>query len=382
MSNKILLLDCSSKLLERLTKQGFDVEAGTLGFATGTKKLLRPIYEYDIFIYNPTTFRVLISPGSMPRIEDKSPEYDLSDMTAHIRRGAVILAFVNNIIGNSRHLNLAYDWIPEMPNIQFTKDYKINTGYIGSDWIKPLVLPNEVKTPSTIKLIPNYSSKVFNEETIFYNNNREALGVECLTDNGVIVVLPTYNSNEDIISIFLNRSIKKLFKNTSSNLIDIFQSPEELLAESQKVVATEAIETLEHQLEIINEESATATRNKIKVISEDETAKLITNYYKLATDQEDSAIFYLYKIIDALKKKFGEKEAKNILKCNKEFNLIGTLANKSYADARHAPYPEEKIVELSTAEIEACFAGATIIIDSYFSSLFPKKPPMAIVESK
>lgn len=372
MSKKILLLDCSKKLYTRLKSQGFDVETGSLGYATGVKKLPRPVYEYDIFVYNPTNFRKEIVTDFGLSIEDKSPEYSVSEINRHISRGAIILAFVNHVTDNIRHLNQIYDWIPDMPQIESTKDYKINTDYL-LDWVKPIAVTPEVTIPIVTKLVSNFSSKVTWKNPFYYNNNHEVLGTNYSINNGRVIIVPSYKSNENIITIFLNRSIKKLFDDTNSNLIDLFRSSEEQKIENEIVSIGESIKTLESELEKSNEELATATRTKVNTISSDETSKLIINYYKLATDQEDSAIFYLYKIIDALKKKFGEKEAKNILKCNKDFNLIGTLANQSYADVRHAPYPEEKIKELTTSEIEACFTSAITIINSYFEHLFSNK---------
>lgn len=377
MALKILLLDCSKKLLTRLKRQGFDVEPGSLGYATGVKKLSRPIYEYNVFIYNPISFSDGIVTQFGLNAEDKSPEYNFYEITRCVNRGATILTFTNKITDNLRHLNEAYSWIPEIPSIDTSRDYKVSSGYIGHKWVKPIVLPNEVKAPTTTKLNLNFSNKVYYHEDIFLNNNQETLGVFYLLGDGQVIILPTYQSNEDIISIFLNRSIPKIYDNNPSDLTALFKSPDQIKLEEQTKINEEAIQTLESEREKLNEELTATIRIKEKTILEDETSKLLTNYYKLATDQEDSAIFYLYKIIDALKQKMGEKEAKNILKCNQEFNLIGTLANRTYADARHAPRPGEKIQELTTPEIEACFAAAIKIINSYFEYLFQPAPQTA-----
>lgn len=375
MSKKILLLDCSKELFARLKRQGFDVEEGNRGYATGIKKLLRPIYEYNIIIYNPSKiYTKFITEG----FDDQSPEYDFSELKQCLLRGAVLVTFINTLVDNERLLNQVYDWIPYIPQIQFTKDYQIDDNSYP-EWVKPLLLPTEVKIPVTTKLSLNFPTGIYHQEH-YFNKNKEILGVSYSVQYGNVLILPTYNSNDDIATIFLNRSIKKIFEDTSSNLIDLFRSSEEQKIENEIISIGESIKTLESELEKSNEELAAATRTKVSTISSDETSKLIINYYKLATDQEDSAIFYLYKIIDALKKKFSEKEAKNILKCNKEFNLIGTLANQSYADARHAPYPEEKIKELTTAEIEACFASAITIISSYFEHLFSNKSPTTVTK--
>jgi len=50
---RILLLDCSESLKNKLESQWFNVESGTLGFCTGVRKLPSQVYEKDVFIYNP-----------------------------------------------------------------------------------------------------------------------------------------------------------------------------------------------------------------------------------------------------------------------------------------------------------------------------------------
>jgi hypothetical protein len=75
--------------------------------------------------------------------------------------------------------------------------------------------------------------------------------------------------------------------------------------------------------------------------------------------------------LEALEKKYGqEKEAKRKLGCNREWNLIGTVANASYADIRHAPKPGEKIKEWTQDEIDNCFKAAEKIIHAYLTTLF------------
>ncbi len=106
-------------------------------------------------------------------------------------------------------------------------------------------------------------------------------------------------------------------------------------------------------------------------IENDETAKFLVNYFKQAQQQEDVALFYLYKIIEILENKFGnETSAKARLGCNAERNFIGKVANASYADIRHAPRPGEKINEWSQEDIKKCFEGAEKIIHAYFTTLF------------
>jgi hypothetical protein len=44
----LLLLDCPEALKEKLLREGFDVEAGTVGMCTGARRLPSQVYEKDI----------------------------------------------------------------------------------------------------------------------------------------------------------------------------------------------------------------------------------------------------------------------------------------------------------------------------------------------
>ena len=164
----------------------------------------------------------------------------------------------------------------------------------------------------------------------------------------------------------------KMYKlETQINLLDAFLSPQETALQEKIKHIENKINELDEALKGAKEKLTTARLDKIQTIKRDETATLILNYYDLATQQEDVALFYLYKVIEALEKKYsGESKAKNTLGCNAEWNLIGKLANASYADIRHAPKPGEKIKGWSQEEIERCFKAAERIIHTYFATLF------------
>ena len=85
---RILLLDCSDSLELRLKTQGFDIEVGTVGFATGVRHLPSQVYEQNVFFYNPT--QVQQSGGraiSEREINNSSPGHDLRYLEGQIERG-------------------------------------------------------------------------------------------------------------------------------------------------------------------------------------------------------------------------------------------------------------------------------------------------------
>src|SRR5258707_14379745 len=118
---RILLLDCSESLRRKLENQGFNVESGTVGFCTGVRKLPSQVYEKDIFFYDP---HALPENGIVKKdtFKNLSPEYDLHYLEGRIRNGATVVVFVNHLSSSIELERLCYDWIPYMPQIEFTSD--------------------------------------------------------------------------------------------------------------------------------------------------------------------------------------------------------------------------------------------------------------------
>ncbi len=266
-----------------------------------------------------------------------------------------------------------------MPEAHFTKDHQPIAMWVSKDpnynYLAPIVLQKSLRIPVLQKIRPPqrdqyvYPPDIFH---LFFNRNSEILGVFIKRGFGQLIILPEYQNNEEIVGIFLNRVMPKIYNlETKINLIDQFLSPEELTISNEARETEGVIQKTNETLEVAKEKLASANRNKIQVIKNDETAVLILNYYELATQQDDVALFYLYKIIEALEKKYGsEKGAKDLLKCNTEWNLIGEKANASYADIRHAPKLGEKIKEWTEEDIKVCFVATEKIINTYLSTLF------------
>lgn len=185
MQPSILLLDCSENLEGRLKVQGFDVESGTIGFCDGNRKLPRPIYEKNIFIYNPTNIKQG-GARSMPggAVTNQTPEFKLEEVYAQIKRGAVLLAFVNDVAADPNVRMEAYSWIPNMPGIVSTKDYQIlpidndNPTYrVDRPYLSSLAaVPKEVKNP-VLQRLEIHGIQHLNHLVLYTNYNEQPLGV-------------------------------------------------------------------------------------------------------------------------------------------------------------------------------------------------------------
>lgn len=379
MRLNILLLDCSIRFCAKLKQQGFDVDTGTIGFCTGIRSLPCQVYEKDILIYNPSS--IMSGPNgrdyiSEDDIQDHTPEYNLIDVYGHFKRGATMLVFVNHVANDIKKQNEAYKWIPFMPKIDFTKDHKIHVISALKEgrykFLTPIISPTHIKMPVLQKL--HWLAPLDGQGSVplIQNRNCEMLSTFLERGEGKLIILPECQSNEEVISTFLHRVVPKLCDlETRSNLMERFISPQEKQMQDDIEKIQQKMAELNEAVETGNEKLNSARRNKIQTIKQDETAIRIFNYYDLATQQDDVALFYLYKVIEALENKYGgEKESKTKLGCNTEWNLIGKLANVSYADIRHAPKPGEKIKEWAQEEIKECFKAAEEIIHAYLATLF------------
>lgn len=238
---------------------------------------------------------------------------------------------------------------------------------------RPLISESDSKLPVRIKISDrDYGGDGPDVIPLFFNRQHDVLGAVLEFGDGKFIVLPQYKDNESLVVTFLNRVLPRIIRaKSSTDIVDAFLSPDEQTAVSEiQRIQTER-DRLDEGLESARERQATAERLKGTTIESDETAKFLINYFKQAQQQEDVALFYLYKVIEILEKKFGnESTAKATLSCNAEWNFIGRVANASYGDIRHAPRPGEKIKEWTEEDIKSCFEGAEKVIHAYFRTFF------------
>jgi hypothetical protein len=386
---RILLLDCSESIEQSLKAQGFDVEAGTVGFCTGVRKLPSQVYEKEIFIYNPTSIAtydagdvsIYVDEGD---IEDSTPEYSLSHLGSRIKAGATMLVFVNRLSKHIEAQKRPYSWIPFMPSMQFTSDKTIYTNRFDEHphWKQkaflPIVTTQDLDLPVLQKIQPPqpqpYTDDVF---PLFWNGNRETLGVLILRGSGRLIVLPKFLSNDSVIETFLHRVVPSIHDTqTRIGLVEMFRSPEQLKCIEDLGGLTQAAKEIAVREEAARIRLATATREKSNIIKADETAKQIITYHTEARRQPEVALFYLYKIIESVEHRFGG-EAAGMAAVGEAtaWKSVKRLANESYRDARHAPKPSDIIKKWSEAEIKKCFVDTEKVIVAYFATLFASLPP-------
>jgi hypothetical protein len=207
---------------------------------------------------------------------------------------------------------------------------------------------------------------------VFGNRQWDCLGITINRGRGRLIVIPKFQSNEDVADTFLHRVIPQIYEGTTKNgLIDVFSSPAETAARDavEKLLAIQ--QQVREDLEVGRVGLASANRLKVNTIENDETAKQIQIYYDHALSQGDAALYFLYKIIESIENKFGG-ESVGIAAVGEQtaWKAVKRLANESYRDARHAPKPGDVVKKWTNAELNQCFEDTKKIVVAYFATLF------------
>ncbi len=382
---RVLLLDCFPELAQKLKSQGFDVEQGTAGYSTGVRQLPCQTYEKDIFIYNPCCVMGVKDRSVEEKdIHNITPEFSLSDIQGRIQSGGTFLVLLNRVSDEMSSQNAAYSWIPFMPSISFTKDNIVVSnpfeGFPDSDcrFLAPIATRTALETPVLLRVKApprqNYPRDVFD---IFWNGRGDTLGILVKRGAGMLIILPKFRSNDEIIETFLHRVVPKIYEpRTRIGVVDKYIAPMERKALDEIGRLQAAMSEIEKSLGKVRTELGSAQREKVNDISGDPTAKQILGYYDMALRQEDVALFYLYKIIELIEHKYGGEGASiTALGLGPEWKLIKKAANASYGDMRHAPKPGDVVKKWSVTEIKSCFEAADKLILAYFGTLFASGAP-------
>ena len=137
---RILLLDCDESLSKKLTKKGFEVNAGTMGYKNGKRNIPVALYEQDVIFYNPTNIPFALNAEKATNDKEElfikglindTPEINVhNDVYAFLERGGIIVTFFNEIdkdnINTLRTENCIQSWIPKIPYSIPTNDRIIN----------------------------------------------------------------------------------------------------------------------------------------------------------------------------------------------------------------------------------------------------------------
>lgn len=386
MSHRILLLDCSTEVAQQLQKENFDVVIGSIGFSNGLRKLPCPAYEADIIVYNPTKIREVErefpptrekTKGLIRESEIKGSDAGLffKPLPEHLSSGGILLVFANHLGTTLRDLQSIYNWIPSMPDLEVTSDSKLIIASIdsqpGSAPYQPILDETQILKPIRLRLEFN-AEQMLKRESLITNLLRKDLGCFFKLGQGLLIVLPTFLSNDEIILDFMRRVVPQLVSVVNpKSIVDQYRSPIELQISNQISELKHKLRDLEASLKSLAMDSNAGERVRIKCIKDDRVASSLVNYFERAIQEPNYALFHLYKIVETIEDSAGgEAKAHQKYKCKTECKLIGRVANASYGDVRHAPKSADLVKQWSATEIDDCFKAAKTIIYSYFDSLF------------
>jgi len=295
--------------------------------------------------------------------------------------GATFVAIINPVWNEISRLVELYSWIPFMTPIRFTHDKIVFVSDFATSPASsftsygPIVTTDGLSLPLRVKLeAPKANDELYLTDVLplFWNGNGDCLGVLIRRGKGRLILLPRFRSNSEVIETFLHRVVPKLYTSQSkAGLIESYSSPTERTAheELEELRGVER-QVLERQ-ELVRRKLIAALGEKEKVVKGDATAKQVLIYYDHARRQDDVALFYLYKIVEAIENKFGgESVGIATVGAGVPWKAVKRLANETYRDGRHAPKPGDNVRKWSASEIKKCFEDTETVVIAYFETLF------------
>ncbi len=382
LSMKILLLDCDKKLEKALLDKGYKVASGTLGFDNGKRVIPHALYEQDVIVFNPTsaTFvehREVKKENDnlyFPSIGQLTPEVRKTDMDDFFERGGVCLIFYNDLLQNRFKEWAVYRWLintfvpsptndRDTENVMFPDDEEYTP-------FKSLLRDFKPKLPVKRKL--DNTDQFTYPRTLIRNKRSDVLAAFHKYKDGMVIGLPTYDNNNEVIVHFLTHVYPRLYEITPElpSILDVKKSSKQLELEAQIAEAKKSIEESEKKIEDINASLIEETQRVERVVGSDETGRVIMGYLDDILADKNEAWFPAYKITERLFKHYGgEKEANAALGMGKEITFIRRIANEGYRDTRHAPKVNEVIKPPTPEESKQGVEYSIALVKKYLESL-------------
>jgi len=375
---KILLLDCDESLAKKLKSKGFEVNVGTMGFNDGKRNIPVALYEQDIIFYNPKNIDFAIK---APKVEsenekDKGRFYvkGITNETSEVIVGediydflgasGVIVTFFNNLTNGDLKTEYAIPTSDRdlINTVNCDDEEEKAFYYLFKDFIP--------KLPTKRKQI--YHSDYIYPDRYLQNKRRDNLASSYKTNDGLVVVLPEFPNNNEVMLHFMDYVYPALYE-VKPNLPDFLELHKiekiKSLIESRKT-SQDLLEKTEKEI-ISTNSKITAEYNRIEeVIKNDPTAVSILGYLDDILDNKLNAWFSAYKITEKISDLYGgDIEAKKALGINEEFNFIRRIANETHRDTRHAPKPGEIVNPPKKEDIEKIIGFSKNIVKAYICKL-------------
>ena len=369
MKFKTVLLDFSNEDVSYFQGQGFDVEVGKIGICDGEQLFPAQLYERDVYVYCPSVIKNLTK---LHLVEKLTPEFSLDELFPHIRKGGILVVFVNHLSDNLVRQFGVYSWLDDFFTFSKTNDRLIRTAnYEASNLLSSLLLKStEIKIPVCYTI----NSRV-GGATLFSNKKGDSVGVLMQHGSGCIIVLPEFNDNRAISTVFLNSVFPKLLKveqEVEEGLLSEYKTVKQIKTEDAIDEIDDKICELQSKLAEQQTELENTKQSKSNIINSDNVALRIIKLYEEAFKEKNTlSLFDLYKILEILRLHFGsEPEFKKELGCAIDLNFLKRTMNDGKNDVRHTTGPDQTPDGIDQTLVDECFAKTKKIIFAYLDSLF------------
>lgn len=383
---KILLLDCNQALGSLLKKKGFEVSLGSMGFNDGKRNFPVALYEQNIIFYNPQKISFL---KTRSVVEDKgryyirgvineTPEVRTSDIKDFFKNSGMLVVFFNPHDVDSQKEQALYSWIPKIPLLLRTKDreFKKTLDFENEDHIPFRSLFRDFSPSLPIQRCTNYIEE-FTYPNIFLRNARgDTLASSYKVDNGVVVVLPVFPSNNEVMEHIVTHTYPKLFNVEPDlpNYLSLKKSPKLISLEKELADCKEEIRKITLKIGKLNEQVIQENNRIEKIIKQDSAAVKTIGYLEDMMDDPSQSWYPAFKITETLFDHFGgESATKSAIDNNTKFNFIRKIANESFRDTRHSPKPGEVVSPPTDEEIKKIVKYSLALVKTYLEYLINPK---------
>ena len=192
------------------------------------------------------------------------------------------------------------------------------------------------------------------------------------TDDGLVVVLPTFENNNEVIIHFMDYVYPAIYE-VKPNLPDYLElakiptikSLEDSLLEKHKQSGS-----IEKEIISLNTKIRDENTRLEELIRKDPTSVALLGYIDDILENRLNSWFPAYKITEKVFSFFGsEAEAKKALGLNQELNFIRKIANETHRDTRHAPKPGEVINPPKKEDVDKIIEFSRFIVKAYIINL-------------
>ncbi|HUV42605.1 MAG TPA: hypothetical protein VMY36_01730 [Patescibacteria group bacterium] len=379
---KILLIDCDTKIEKALSAMGARVSVGTLGFESGERYIPVALYEQDIIVFNPSSVSFIEDEiveekeGKLyfPSIKMTGPLVTRDDMNDFFDKGGVFIVFYNPLVADIKKEMAIYEWLTNQIIAEPSNDRDLTKVMFPDDDeyipFKSLLRDFTPKIPVERKLY--YIDEKLYPRVLIKNIRNDKIAIFAKKSDGLIIALPTYEKNNDVIKHIVSYVYPQLYEIEPKlpKILDVKKSQLQLELEDERNKKQQIIDNTQKKIEDINSKIINETLRIEKLTTTDPTAVVILGYLNDILDDPKDSFHAAYKITEKLSEIYGgDNAAKTKLNINRGFNFIRRISNEAFRDTRHTPKQNEVIKPPTPEENKKLVENSIVIVRKYIEEL-------------